>query len=134
MPTTRQLTDPALAAVAAADEWARQAEVAKLLATLDWATTHEATGPATEPGTPGLQLGGPGCPWISEYDTWDLACTLGLSAGSVTHYLGNALELRYRLPLLWQRVLDLEVPLWRAVRIAERTQCLPLEGAAQVDH
>ncbi|MDO9457436.1 MAG: hypothetical protein Q7T52_15180 [Nocardioides sp.] len=69
MPTARQLTDPALPAVAAADEWARQAEVAKLVATLDWATTHEATGLAIEPGaggSPGLQLGGPGCPWISE--------------------------------------------------------------------
>ena len=132
MPSTRQtLTDPALAAVAAADEWAREAEVAKLVAVLDWTSAHQVGEALVE--TPGLQLGGPGCPMVSEFDTWDLSCVLQMSAESCTTYVGNALELRHRLPKLWQAVLDLDVTVWRAFRITARTQCLPMAGAAQVD-
>ena len=132
MPSTRQtLTDPALAVVAAADDWAREAEVAKLVAVLDWTSAHQVGEALVE--TPGLQLGGPGCPMVSEFDTWDLSCVLQLSAESCTTYVGNALELRHRLPRLWQAVLDLEVTVWRAFRIAARTQCLPMAGAAKVD-
>ncbi len=43
------------------------------------------------------------------------------------------LELKYRLPRLWRRVLDLEVAPWRAFRVAEATRSLPLDGAAFVD-
>ncbi|WP_148615882.1 hypothetical protein [Nocardioides rubriscoriae] len=70
---------------------------------------------------------------MSEFDTWDLSAVLGQSADSCTTYVGNALELRHRLPRLWQRVLDLQVPVWRAFRITARTQCLPPEGVADVD-
>ena len=125
------LTDPALAAVTDARDWARQAEVAQLVAVLDWAGAHEVDGLVVT--TPGLRLGGPGCPVVSEFDAWDLACVLGRSPDSCLRYLGNALELRHRLPKLWQRVLDLEVPLWHAFRITARTQHLPAQGAADVD-
>ena len=129
--TRQTLTDPALAAVAAADEWVRQAEVAKLVAVLDWTSAHTLGAALVE--APGLQLGGPGCPMIDEFDTWDLSCVLQLSADSTTTYVGNALELRHRLPKLWQAVLDLDVTVWQAFRITARTQCLPIAGAAQVD-
>ena len=132
MPSTRQtLTDPALAAVLEARDWKRQAEVAELVAVLDWTSAHQVGDALVK--TPGLRLGGPGCPVISEFDTWDLSCVLQLSAESCTTYVGNALELRHRLPRLWRAVLDLEVTVWRAFRIAARTQCLPTAGAAQVD-
>ena len=47
--------------------------------------------------------------------------------------VGRILELRYRLPKLWGRVLEGRLPLWRAGRIAEQTTCLPEAGAAHVD-
>ncbi|WP_148613432.1 HNH endonuclease [Nocardioides rubriscoriae] len=131
MTSTQTLLDPALAAVAQARDWKRQSEVAELVAVLDWTGAHQ-VGDALV-ATPGLRLGGVGCPVISEFDTWDLSCVLGQSADSCTTYVGNALELRHRLPRLWQRVLDLQVPVWRAFRITARTQCLPQAGAADVD-
>ncbi|WP_148613712.1 HNH endonuclease [Nocardioides rubriscoriae] len=131
MTGTQTFLDPALAAVAQARDWKRQGEVAELVAVLDWTGAHQ-VGDALV-ATPGLRLGGVGCPVISEFDTWDLSCVLGQSADSCTTYVGNALELRHRLPRLWQRVLDLQVPVWRAFRITARTQCLPPEGVADVD-
>ena len=47
--------------------------------------------------------------------------------------MGRVLELRYRLPRLWARVLGGGVPVWRAFRIADQTMTLPKPGAAHVD-
>ncbi|WP_139977262.1 HNH endonuclease [Nocardioides litoris] len=110
-------------------------EVATLVAVLDWCAAHEVSEAeaSVHTMTPGLQLGGPGCPWVSEFDTHDLACVLGRSPDSCAVYVGNALELRHRLPRLWARVVALQVPVWKAFRIAEQTQQLPPAGAAEVD-
>ncbi|WP_139982401.1 HNH endonuclease [Nocardioides litoris] len=133
--TSRHLTDPALAAVADACRGKRQMEVSELVAVLAWCAAHEVTEAeaSLHTMTPGLQLGGPGCPWVSEFETHDLACVLGRSPDSCAVYVGNALELRHRLPRLWARVVALEVPVWKAFRIAEQTQQLPIAGAADVD-
>ncbi|WP_139978221.1 HNH endonuclease signature motif containing protein [Nocardioides litoris] len=134
MPTSR-LLDPALAAVARARGRKLREEVAELVAVLDWCAAHEVFGAEASINTmtPGLQLGGPGCPWVSEFDTHDLACVLGRSPDSCAVYVGSALELRHRLPRLWARVVALEVPVWKAFRIAEQTQQLLPAGAAEVD-
>ena len=63
----------------------------------------------------------------------EVITTLGLSDTSGRAFVGRCLELKYRLPLLWQRVLDLEVAVWRAFKIADHTHSLPLDGAALVD-
>ena len=63
----------------------------------------------------------------------ELITTLGMSDPAGRRYVGRALELKYRLPRLWQRVLDGEVEVWRAFRVAESTMSLPLDGAAFVD-
>ncbi|WP_139984427.1 HNH endonuclease [Nocardioides litoris] len=133
--TTSRLLDPALAAVADAHREKRRVEVSELLAVLDWCAAHEVSEAeaSLHTMTPGLQLGGPGCPWVSEFDTHDLACVLGRSPDSCATYVGNALELRHRLPRLWARVVGLEVPVWKAFRIAEQTQQLPPAGATEVD-
>ncbi|WP_139977846.1 HNH endonuclease signature motif containing protein [Nocardioides litoris] len=133
--TSSRLLEPALAAVADAHREKRRVEVSELVAVLDWCTAHEVSEAeaSIHTMTPGLQLGGPGCPWVSEFDTHDLACVLGRSPDSCAAYVGNALELRHRLPRLWARVVGLEVPVWKAFRIAEQTQQLPPAGAAEVD-
>ena len=43
------------------------------------------------------------------------------------------MELAYRLPRVWARVLAGEVAVWKARRIAQATASLPPEGAAAVD-
>ena len=48
-------------------------------------------------------------------------------------YLGKALELRHRLPRLYNRVVRLDVPVWKAFRVAEQTIALPPAGAEHVD-
>ncbi|WP_139983775.1 HNH endonuclease signature motif containing protein [Nocardioides litoris] len=133
--TSTRLLDPALAAVADARGRMLREEVATLVAVLDWCAAHEVTEAeaSIHTMTPGLQLGGDGCPWVSEFDAHDLACVLGRSPDSCAAYVGNALELRHRLPRLWARVGGSEVPVWKAFRIAEQTQQLPPAGAAEVD-
>jgi len=47
--------------------------------------------------------------------------------------IGEALELRHRLPRIWLRVVDLEVPAWRARLVARETMTLSMEAADFVD-
>ncbi|WP_148611347.1 HNH endonuclease signature motif containing protein [Nocardioides rubriscoriae] len=139
--TTRTRTrsnDPLLESVRAHRDAESREQVAKLTAVLDWAMVNTADAdeaavlldPMEEPA---LHLGGPGCPVIGEYAALDLALSLGMSTDGGLAYLGKALELRYRLPRLYARVVRLEVPVWKAFRVAEHTTDLPLAGAAEVD-
>lgn len=85
-------------------------------------------------GTEGaLLLGGEGVPPVAEFAVVELAAAWGMSLDSGRRYLGQALELRHRLPLVWRAVQAGRVAAWRGRRIAERTMCLPAEGAAWVD-
>jgi len=47
--------------------------------------------------------------------------------------VGNALELRHRLPRLWARVMAGRLPAWRAGKIAEHTKTLSADAAGYVD-
>ena len=47
--------------------------------------------------------------------------------------VGQVLEVRYRLPRIWRRVVKGELAWWRAGRIAQHTMHLPKAGAALVD-
>src|SRR5690349_19764786 len=137
MTTTEQPTS--LADVRAADHDRRAAEVETLVAVTGWLEQH-LVDPRTSDavaveryGDGELQLAGPGAPAVSETAVVAVLTALGRSDSAGRHWLGKVLELKHRLPRIWQRVLDLEVELWRALAVAERTQLLPLEGAAQVD-
>ncbi len=137
MTTTAHRTS--LADVRGRDQAARAAEVDRLVTVLDWLEQH-LVDPRTSRdvalagyGDGELSLAGEGAPAVSEAAVVELLTTLGLSDTAGRHWLGKALELKYRLPRLWRRVLDLEVAPWRAFRVAESTQSLPLAGAAFVD-
>ncbi len=115
------------------------AEIALAKATIDWAVLNE-----VEPddwyanygqaiGDRGLPLAGAGAPLVSEFAAMEYAAVLGMSTDAGKAYLGRALELRYRLPRLWDRVMSGKLPVWRAGRIADHTISLPLEAAAYVD-
>ena len=58
---------------------------------------------------------------------------LGISPAAGAQLIGDALDLRHRLPLLWKRVTRLQVPAWQARRVAQQTHRLPLVGARWVD-
>jgi hypothetical protein len=47
--------------------------------------------------------------------------------------LADALDLVHRLPAIWRRVQQLEIPAWKARRVAQATHHLSREAAAYVD-
>ena len=57
---------------------------------------------ATVDGTQGeLAVAGPGAPLVAEFCVGDLAMALGMSTDAGRTYLGDAVEIRYRLPKIW---------------------------------
>src|SRR5687768_10863500 len=112
-----------------------KAEVEKAELTIEWAILNEAD-PADCVGffaDKALPVAGPGAPLVSEFALMEYAAALGVTTESGGAQVGRILELHYRLPRLWGRVLEGRLPLWRARKIAEQTRCLPMAGAAHVD-
>jgi hypothetical protein len=135
--------DSAAGVLAAARErrsTADQAEAELLQLAVDWAIMHPADSihdPSFYLDRGGNQtdvaLAGPGAPTIAEYAVAEFTTVIGLSPEAGKHYLGQALELRYRLPRLWHRVTTGDLPAWRARRVAEATIGLTREAAGYVD-
>ena len=80
-----------------------------------------------------LRLCGQNAYLVEEFAITELAAALSMSEGAARSYVGQALELRDRLPRLWERVMSGSLPAWRARRIAERTIPLRDETAGWVD-
>jgi len=129
-----------LAGVTSARAVREQAERDQLSRVLDWAVVHQI--PVGRPETssvfeePCLAVAGPGAPRVPEYAALELAAALGLSTEAGLDYLGNAIEVRYRLPKTWARLAAGKaggLTVWRAFRIAARTRALCAAGAAEVD-
>ncbi len=115
-------------------------EVERLELTIDWAAEHTVTADgdwaAHQVGIFGdraLPVAGEGAPLVSEFAIMEYAATLAMSTDAGKAYVGNALELRYRLPRLWAHTVAGRLPVWRALRVAEHTCCLPAAAAAEVD-
>jgi hypothetical protein len=87
------------------------------------------TGPTGLAGVEGeLRLAGQGAFRIAEFAVAELAAALGLSEPAARAYVGQALELRDRLPRCWDRVLTGDLPAWKARQVADQT--IPLSGDA----
>jgi len=80
-----------------------------------------------------LPLAGPGAPLVSEAAAVEFAAVLGRSTQAGKRFLGDAVELRYRLKHVWARILDGSLLAWRARRIADLTRNLDADAAAWVD-
>ncbi|MDT9594989.1 DUF222 domain-containing protein [Nocardioides zeae] len=80
-----------------------------------------------------LAYGGPGAPLVSEFAVLELVTAMGLSQDAGRALVGDAVEVRHRLPLIAARVAAGGVQVWRARRIARATRTLTLEGAGFVD-
>ena len=80
-----------------------------------------------------VPLAGAGAPAVAEFAPAELGAALGMSTFAAGVLVGNALELRHRLPRLWGRVMAGQLPAWRAGKIAEHTKTLSAQAAAYVD-
>jgi hypothetical protein len=78
--------------------------------------------------------GGEGTPEVSEYCAAELGALQGTGMAAARALIADALDLRYRLPRLWDRVLTGGVRAWQARRIAEETRHLSWEACGDVDH
>ena len=134
-PAPEQADSPAavLASVQAEQATAYRAEVRILELALDWAVMHEPD-PTDDLGfESAVLIAGEGTPEVGEFCAHELAVALHISTDSGSSLIAEALELADRLPRVWARVKAGDLPPWRARRIADRTICLPPEGADYVD-
>jgi hypothetical protein len=129
--------DLVLAALHAEHQVACAAEIRKLQFAIRWAIMHPVESidhAATVDGSEGeLAIAGAGAPLVAEFCVGDLALALGMSSDAGRTYLGDAVELRYRLPKLWAVTTTGRVPAWKARKIAQATKALCPEAAAYVD-
>ncbi|GAB2856160.1 HNH endonuclease [Nocardioides pacificus] len=115
------------------------AEVRQLRSAVDWAAMHSADSLTDAAlahdgyGDHGLPIAGPGAPLVAEFAITEFALAVGLSTDAGGRYIGQAVELRYRLPKVWKRVCSGDLVAWKARRIADATMSLVPEGAAFVD-
>src|SRR6187200_3002873 len=114
------------------------AESNKLQAAVTWAAMHsvdslEEAATVWDHGETGMPVAGPGAPLIGEFAVTEFAAAIGLPTEAGKAHLGEAVELRYRLPRVWARVVKGDLPAWRARRIARQTLLLSVEAAAHVD-
>jgi hypothetical protein len=134
------VTDADLLGAARAERAAADAAEARLLElACAWADAH----PATElesiatyvvpGGDRPWMIAGPGCPLVAEFAVHELGTALGLGAEAGKRLVGEALELRHRLPRTWARVQAGVVQAWRGRRIAAATIPLSPDAAAHVD-
>jgi len=139
-PITRTRSQELLVGIRDDQQVIADREIAKVRKVAEWAAEHvvaEDSGDAstlTERGwDTGLPVAGPGAPLISDFAVMELSALLGRSYDSGRNYVGQVVELAYRLPKNWTRVIAGEVPVWKALRIADHTRLLPEDAAAFVD-
>ena len=114
------------------------ATAGQLEAAVAWAAMHSVdslddAAAAEVFGETVVPVAGAGAPLVGEFCVAEFAAALGMPTDHGRWLLGEALELRYRLPRLWRRVVGLELPAWRARRIARQTMGLSPEAASFVD-
>src|SRR4051794_36379544 len=80
-----------------------------------------------------VQVGGEGTPRIGEFACSELGCRLQMSPVSARRYLADAVDVRHRLPLIWERVVAREARIGNARLVASMTRHLSREAAGRVD-
>ncbi len=132
------LDEPAtLAAAEQARAVVEKGEVRLLEAAAHWADLHGELARATSPLLPGseqlVQFGGDGTPAVAEFAPAELGVVLATSSSAAERLVGDALDLRHRLPRLWARICAGEVKPWIGRKCAEATRHLSVETVTVVD-
>jgi hypothetical protein len=124
--------------VAQAHGQVKEQECALVELAAHWADLHhpDSQAPVEKP-LPGAerarQWGGDGTPEVLEFAAAELGAQMATSIGSARALMTDALDLRHRLPELWQLILARTVPAWRARKVAQATRHLSRSAAMQVD-
>lgn len=122
----------------------RDADVELLRLALAWADLHgEESLPAPVDGFEvgrrrlaglvGVRVGGEGTPVVLSHCPAELGAVLETTHGGAKHLIADALDLRDRLPRLWETVQDGRVAAWKARRVAAATRVLTWAQVTQVD-
>jgi hypothetical protein len=139
--------DMVLELVADTETQIRAAERAKLNLIARWCVLHPAK---TDTGQPAAHatwsdagdrdvldcdetLGGDGAPLVAAFAAEELAAVLKISPRTAMQQIADVLNLVHRHPMVWARVQSLQVPGWRARRLAQRASSLCYETARWVD-
>ena len=125
-----------LAAAEANEHTLITAETRRLHIAAHWADLHpgDAVAESRLPGSERpAQLGGDGTPTIGDFAPAELGCALRISDGSAARLIGDALDLRHRLPSIWVAAQAGQVPAYQARRIAHATRHLTMAQAGFVD-
>jgi hypothetical protein len=86
------------------------------------------------PGTErAVRLGGAGTPWVAEFAYAELGARMGMGTWAARRYVADALDVRHRLPLIWERLHRREARVGHARLVAARTRHLSVEAAGFVD-
>src|SRR3954470_7871618 len=80
-----------------------------------------------------VQVGGAGTPAVAEFAFAELGARMQMSPFSARRLVADALDVRHRLPLIWERIGRREARVSNARLVAARTRHLPAEAAAFVD-
>ena len=121
-----------LAALGDTAQVIRQDEVDQLLLVSEWAVSHPglgATGVLDADEHPGAE----GTPAVAAFTAEPLAVALKISPRQAQSFIAETLDLKHRLPRVWDQVIALMCPVWKARRIARRTHHLPLAAMPYVD-
>ncbi len=78
-------------------------------------------------------FGGPGTPEVAEHCTVEFGALQAMSEFAARLLIGDALDLRHRLPTLWGRVQTGGVRAWEARKVAQATRQLSWEACRDVD-
>src|SRR6188472_2656646 len=112
------------------------AESRRLHIAAHWADLHPGDA-LTQGRIPGTQhpvrLGGDGTPTIADFAPAELGCVLRISDGAASRLIGDALDLRHRLPKIWAAAVAGQAPAHQARHIATATRHLTKDQAGFVD-
>ena len=125
-----------LAAAEANEHTLITAETRRLQLAAHWADLHpgDAVADSRLPGAEHpVRLGGDGTPTVADFAPAELGCVLKISDGSAARLIGDALDLRHRLPRIWTAAQAGQVPAYQARHIASATRHLTVEQAGWVD-
>jgi hypothetical protein len=103
-----------------------------------WADLHDpdSQAPVEKPlpgAERGRQLGGEGTAEVLEFAAAELGARMETTIGSARALMADGLDLRHRLPELWQLILGDRVAVWKARKVAQATRHLSRSAAMHVD-
>lgn len=125
----RELAD----AVVAFDRLKAQAEAGRLCALLGCVEAYQISEPTGDGCEAWVQVGHDGTPLVAEFGLLEVGPLVGMSQAQVQRVACRGLDLKYRLPKLWDRVMACDVEVWKGLKVAELTADLHHDVVAELD-